>query len=43
MHDFLQVCFQDDKYYRELFGNPIAPIAGAIILLTFPENCAMTN
>jgi len=42
MHS-LQVCFQGDTYCQELFGNPVAPVAGAVILLTFPENHAMTN
>lgn len=38
MHNFLQVCFQDDRYCQELSGNPIAPVAVATILSAFPEN-----
>ena len=43
MHDFLQVYFQDDRYYQELFGNPVAPVVGATILSMFPENDVITN
>lgn len=43
MYNFLQVCFQDDRYCQELFGNPVAPVVGATILSMFPENDIITN